>query len=46
MESSLFAELSVAGYVPLQTGYKKQLEEVERDMMEEMAFDLDLNDIN
>ena len=46
MDSREFAELSVAGYVPIQTGYKKQLEEIERDMMEEFCSDLEMNDIN
>jgi len=44
MESREFAELSCAGYIPQATGYKKQLEELERDMMEEFVMDLEMND--
>lgn len=43
MESREFAELSCAGYIPQATGYKKQLEELERDMLEETYCDLELN---
>lgn len=46
MESRDFAELSCAGYIPQATGYKRQLEEIERDMMEEFATDLELNNSN
>ena len=43
MDSHTFAELSAAGYIPIAQGYKKQLEEIERDMMEEMYGELELN---
>lgn len=43
MDSMQFAELSCAGYIPQATGFKKQLEELERDMLEDMYADLELN---
>lgn len=46
MDSREFAELSCAGYIPQATGYKKQLEELERDMLEETYCELELNEIN
>ena len=46
MDSRYFAELSSAGYVPIHTGYKKDLEEIEREMMEDIAMELELNTIN
>lgn len=46
MESREFAELSVAGYVPLQTGYKKALQALEEEMMLDFVDDLELNNSN
>ena len=47
MDSTLFAELSCAGYVPIATGYKKQLETMEEEMMADIYSDcLEMNDIN
>ncbi len=47
MDSTLFAELSCAGYVPIATGYKKQLETMEEEMMQDFVSDLEMNaDIN
>ncbi len=46
MDSREFAELSCAGYIPQATGYRKQLEEMERDMLEETYCELELNEIN
>lgn len=43
MDSREFAELSVAGYYPEATGYKKQLELMEEALVSEMYGDLELN---
>jgi len=45
-DSRQYAELASAGYLPIAQGYRKQLEEIEREMMEEFVCDLELNNSN
>lgn len=44
-KSREYMELSCMGYVPYQTGTKKELEETERDITEQMYIELELNEI-
>lgn len=43
MDSRDFAELSCAGYIPQATGYKKQLEQLEEEMMGDLYAELDIS---
>lgn len=46
-DSRQYAELSMAGYLPIAQGYRKQLESIEEDMLSDMySSDLDLNQSN
>jgi hypothetical protein len=42
-ESRQYAELAMAGYQPIAQGYRKQLEEIERDILEGYVQELELN---
>lgn len=44
--SKTYAELMQAGYQPIQTGTKKQLEEIEEEMLEQFVDELETNFIN
>ncbi len=46
MQSREFAELSVAGYVPIREGTKRDLIKLEDDLMPEYETDLELNQYN
>ena len=45
-DSRDYAELSMAGYVPIAQGYRKQLEELEKDLIDGFVHELELNEIN
>ncbi len=45
-ESRDFAELSMAGYIPIASGFRRQLEEIERELLEGFVQELEMNDIN
>lgn len=45
-DSQTYAELSAMGYQPIQYGTKRDLQEVERELMEQFVDDLELNQIN
>ena len=44
MKSTEFAELSVAGYCPIRQGTKRELLDLEDDLLPD--YDLDLNEYN
>lgn len=45
-DSIEYAQLSFMGYTPIQTGTKKELQEVERELLEGFVQELEMNDIN
>lgn len=46
MNSSTFAELNFMGYQTVATGYKKQMEEMEAEILVDFVNELELNDAN
>lgn len=41
-----YAQLAFMGYSPIQKGTRKQLEEVEKELLEGFVQELEMNDIN
>ncbi len=44
MESNSYPELIMKGYQPIATGYRKQMEDMERDIMEGLCSQLEYNE--
>lgn len=45
-DSRQYAELAMAGYIPIAQGYRKNLEELERELLEGFVDELELNQSN
>jgi len=43
MESIAYIDLCMAGYTPIKTGTRREMEEIESDMMEEFCLELEFN---
>lgn len=45
-DSRQYAELAFAGYTPIAQGYRKQLEAIEEEMLQDFAEQLEMNQDN
>jgi len=46
VNSDAYFDMTFQGYQPIATGYRKQLETIEEEMLSEMYGDLELNQSN
>lgn len=46
VNSDAYFDLTFQGYSPIATGYRKQMESIEEEMLSEMYGELDITEIN
>lgn len=46
VNSDAYFDMTFQGYQPIATGYRKQLETIEEEMLSEMYGEIELNEIN